>query len=65
MCDDPSLCTLTMPAVAQRGRLQVAISTGGTRPSWARQLRERLERDWEEGIDTFSSAARAFADEAD
>ena len=41
--DQPELSTFIVPAVLSRGKLQVAISTGGASPAFARRLRERLE----------------------
>lgn len=41
--DDPSNCTFTLPSVVRRGHLQVAVSTEGRSPTFARWLRERFE----------------------
>ncbi len=43
VADDPSLCSLVMPAVLRRGDLLVAVSTGGQGPALARSLRDDLE----------------------
>ncbi len=42
--DDPEHCDFFYPAVARRGDLQIAISTGGQSPALARRLRADLER---------------------
>lgn len=42
--DDPEFCDFYFPAIVERGPLQVAISTDGTSPFFARRLREELEK---------------------
>lgn len=42
--DEPELCDFYVPAVVERGPLQVAISTGGASPLFAKRLREELEK---------------------
>ncbi|MCE5187240.1 MAG: bifunctional precorrin-2 dehydrogenase/sirohydrochlorin ferrochelatase [Planctomycetaceae bacterium] len=41
--DQPELCDFYMPAVIQRGHLQVAIGTDGQCPAYAGHLRKKLE----------------------
>ena len=50
--DDPVNCTFTLPSVARRGDLQVAVSTGGRSPALARWLRKRIEREIDSGYAT-------------
>lgn len=42
--DEPKLCDFMVPAVVQRGPLQIAISTEGRSPLFSRRLREELEK---------------------
>jgi siroheme synthase-like protein len=42
--DDPDQCDFIYPAVARRGPLQIAISTGGCSPALASRLRRDFER---------------------
>ena len=41
--DEPARCDVILPAVIRRGRLVVAVSTGGASPAAARAIREELE----------------------
>ncbi|WP_299810084.1 bifunctional precorrin-2 dehydrogenase/sirohydrochlorin ferrochelatase [uncultured Shewanella sp.] len=41
--DNPKYCRFITPSIVDRGRLQIAISTAGAAPVYARELRSRLE----------------------
>jgi precorrin-2 dehydrogenase/sirohydrochlorin ferrochelatase len=41
--DDPTYCDFHLPSVLRRGRLQVAVSTGGASPALAARVRRDLE----------------------
>ncbi len=42
--DVPQLCNFFIPAVVKRGNLQIAVSTEGDCPAYAKHLRKKLER---------------------
>lgn len=42
--DQPALCTFVFPSVVRRGKLVLAISTGGASPALAKWIRRDLER---------------------
>ena len=44
VADRPALCDFIAPAVARRGKITVAVSTGGASPALAKSLRQRLAR---------------------
>jgi siroheme synthase-like protein len=41
--DVPALCGFIAPAIVRRGKIQVAISTGGAAPALAKHLRGKME----------------------
>ncbi len=43
VADDPSLCTFVLPGMIKRGKLVVAVSTGGASPACAARLRQMIE----------------------
>jgi precorrin-2 dehydrogenase/sirohydrochlorin ferrochelatase len=45
--DQPERCDFYYPAVVRRGRLQIAISTGGLSPALASQIRRDLDAQFE------------------
>ncbi len=50
VADDPLACDFHVPAVARRGTLTIAVGTGGTSPSLASALRDRLAAALPNGI---------------
>ena len=42
--DDPKHCSFIVPSVVRRGKLQLAVSTGGASPSLAKIVRKKLEK---------------------
>ncbi|GIP35208.1 bifunctional precorrin-2 dehydrogenase/sirohydrochlorin ferrochelatase [Paenibacillus sp. J2TS4] len=55
VADRPDLCTFTVPAIVERGKLQIAIGTGGRCPGLAKKLKGTVERaigpEYEEYVD--------------
>lgn len=41
--DDPDKCTFIVPSFMEQGNLKIAVSTGGSSPIVARQIREQLQ----------------------
>ena len=44
--DQPELCDFFVPAVVERGRMQIGISTNGASPALAKHVRGRLEAEF-------------------
>jgi precorrin-2 dehydrogenase / sirohydrochlorin ferrochelatase len=55
--DDPQHCSVILPAVARRGPVSVAVSTGGRSPAVASWLRRRVEELLDDGVDEVLEAA--------
>ena len=49
------LSNFIVPAVFRRGELSISVSTGGASPSLARRIREKLEEEFGEEYDEFTS----------
>jgi precorrin-2 dehydrogenase / sirohydrochlorin ferrochelatase len=47
MADDPEGSDFHVPASLQRGRMTIAVSTGGASPKLARHIREQLEQQFD------------------
>jgi siroheme synthase-like protein len=45
---DPALADFHLPAVLRQGQVQIAISTGGAAPGLSRQIRARLEEEFDD-----------------
>ncbi|WP_080796961.1 precorrin-2 dehydrogenase/sirohydrochlorin ferrochelatase family protein [Arabiibacter massiliensis] len=64
--DDPARCRFIVPSVVRRGALQVAVSTGGAAPAYAKRLRRELEERYPEDLAGFVellAATRALVKE--
>lgn len=49
LASNPGEGSFIVPSIFQRGRLKIAISTSGLSPAIARQIREKLEEDFDAG----------------
>ncbi len=58
--DDPELCSFIVPSIVQRGDLQIAISTGGAAPAFAKRLRVGLEEEFGPEYETLVDLLAAF-----
>jgi precorrin-2 dehydrogenase/sirohydrochlorin ferrochelatase len=53
IADDPEVSDFHVPAKVQRGRLTVAVSTGGASPTLARKIRSQLEQEFDERYEDY------------
>lgn len=60
VADDPDGCDFFVPAVARRGAVQVAVSTGGASPALAASLRDRIVPALPEATEALVEIARAL-----
>ena len=60
VADDPSLSTFIMPAVVDRGAIQVAISTGGASPVLAKRIAALVEAALPEELARLADFAAAY-----
>ena len=62
VADEPSEGDFALPSTLRRGRLQVAVSTGGASPTLARRIREELEEafgpEWSGIVEELAAARR-------
>jgi len=56
--DVPELCSFQVPAVVNRGDLQIAVSTGGASPALAKQIRKELQQEYGEHYEIFLKGLR-------
>jgi precorrin-2 dehydrogenase/sirohydrochlorin ferrochelatase len=58
--DDPEKCTFIVPSILERGDLTIAVSTSGSSPIVARQIRAELEKHYGEEIKEYLALLRSW-----
>nr|WP_263323751.1 NAD(P)-binding protein [Neobacillus sp. Marseille-Q6967] len=53
LADDPAGSDFHVPSHFRRGRLSIAVSTGGASPILASQIRKRLEKEYDESYEDY------------
>lgn len=53
IADDPEGSDFQVPAKVQRGRLTIAVSTGGASPTLARNIKAQLEQEFDDRYDNY------------
>ncbi|MCQ6280519.1 bifunctional precorrin-2 dehydrogenase/sirohydrochlorin ferrochelatase [Bacillus sp. EB600] len=53
IADDPEGSNFQVPAKVQRGRLTIAVSTGGASPTLARNIKAQLEQEFDDRYDDY------------
>lgn len=53
VADDPDHSNFHVPSRLQRGRLSIAVSTGGASPTLARKIREQLEHQFDKSYEAY------------
>lgn len=57
---DPEMGDFELPAIVQRGRFSLAISTGGASPAFARAIKMKLENEFDESYSEFVEVLSAI-----
>lgn len=58
--DDPEKCSFIVPSIMQQGDLKIAVSTGGSSPIVARQIRKQLESQYDQSYAEYLSLLRGW-----
>ncbi len=61
--DDPEKCSFIVPAILRRGELSIAVSTGGSSPLVAKQIRRELEGIYGEEMAAYLALLRDWRQE--